>query len=151
MANLLAASQDATRVPLPHDGSVLAILVRVHIIGGSVDVAEHLKEVHLRPDVVLSLIEELIHRGFPGYEHYRLSDVKRRLQELYTPLTLSSSPRRCVRRSSGLLHHGTVAGRSLGTRTRRPQNHRLRKLRRRSLRPAHKRSSPKGIRTRESM
>ena len=54
---LKRAESDSTRVALPHDGSVLAVLVRVHIIGGSLDVTKHLLYVHLRVFVVRFMIE----------------------------------------------------------------------------------------------
>jgi len=44
--------QKAGAVSLPHDGKVLACFIRVHIIGGSVDITKHLKDVHLRAQVV---------------------------------------------------------------------------------------------------
>ena len=83
MANFIPLVQGSTRMPLPHDGSILAILVRLHIVGGPGDVAKHLKEVHIRPHVVLCLLEELIDRGFPGYEKYDKARVGQRLRELY--------------------------------------------------------------------
>ena len=59
------------------------MLLRVHIIGGSLDVTKHLRDVHLRVGVVRGLLEELIARGFPGYKHYRAEDVTQRLRDLY--------------------------------------------------------------------
>ena len=53
LQNLRRAADPATRVPLPHDGSVLATLLRVHIIGGSVDITQHIRDVHIRAEVVL--------------------------------------------------------------------------------------------------
>eukprot|EP00973_Karenia_brevis_P013888 1883444-Karenia_brevis.AAC.1 len=83
LKTLQRAEGESTRIALPNDGAVLAVLLRVHIIGGSLDVTKHLRDVHLRVGVVRSLLEELIARGFPGYTHYRVEDVRHRLQELY--------------------------------------------------------------------
>jgi len=83
LRNLEKATNTATRVPLPHDGSVLAILLRVHIIGRSIDITQHLRDVHIRPDVVRQLLEELINRGFPGYDKYDIDEVRQRTKELY--------------------------------------------------------------------
>ena len=83
LVNLKKSVSSTTRVPLPHDGSVLAILLRVHIVGGSTDVTQHLKEVHIRPEVVVNLLEELIARGFPGYENYSVAEVKQRTSDLF--------------------------------------------------------------------
>jgi len=77
------AEDEGTRVALPHDGSVLAVLLRVHIVGGSLDVTKHLRDVHLRVGVVRCMLEELIQRGFPGYREYNLDEVRRRTKELY--------------------------------------------------------------------
>eukprot|EP00973_Karenia_brevis_P018601 2551073-Karenia_brevis.AAC.1 len=49
---LQRADNDSTRIALPNDGAVLAVLLRVHIIGGSMDVTKHLRDVHLRVGVV---------------------------------------------------------------------------------------------------
>ena len=67
LKQLEAAMSNTSAVSLPHDGQVLACLIRVHIIGGSVDITKHLKDVHLRVPVVVALLHELIDRGFPGY------------------------------------------------------------------------------------
>jgi len=83
LKNLYQAEHSSVRVALPNDGSVLAVLLRVHIIGGSIDVTKHLKDVHLRVHVVLRMLEELIARGFPGYRHYRMEDIRKRTQEVY--------------------------------------------------------------------
>ena len=83
LVNLKKAESHGTRVALPHDGSVLAVLLRVHIVGGSLDVTKHLRDVHLRVGVVRCLLEELIQRGFPGYDKYSVDEVRRRTRELY--------------------------------------------------------------------
>ena len=81
--NLKKAESHGTRVALPHNGAVLAVLLRVHIVGGSLDVTKHLRDVHLRVGVVRCMLEELIQRGFPGYDRYSLDEVRRRTRELY--------------------------------------------------------------------
>ena len=63
--------------------TIVAALARVHIVGGSGDIAKHLKEVHIRPEVVVSLLEELIARGFPGYDNYSVQDIRQRSSDLY--------------------------------------------------------------------
>ena len=83
LQNLKKAESEGTRVALPHDGAVLAVLLRVHIVGGSLDVTKHLRDVHLRVGVVRCMLEELIERGFPGYKDYNVEEVRRRTKELY--------------------------------------------------------------------
>jgi len=83
LKNLRQAQDKSVSVALPNDGSVLAVLVRVHIIGGSIDVTKHLRDVHLRVHVVISMLQELIARGFPGYRDYRMEDIRQRARELY--------------------------------------------------------------------
>ena len=83
LESLKKAENDSTRVALPHNGAVLAVLLRVHIVGGSLDLTKHLRDVHLRVGVVRSMLEELIARGFPGYEHYRVEDVRRQTRDAY--------------------------------------------------------------------
>ena len=70
-------------VPMPHDGKVLSILVRLHLIGKQVDVKKHLKELEIRAEVVVRLFRELVSRGFPGYVNYRIDDVEQRTRELF--------------------------------------------------------------------
>ena len=53
------------------------MLLRVHIVGGSLDVTRHLRDVHLRVGVVRCMLEELIQRGFPGYKDYCVDEVRR--------------------------------------------------------------------------
>ena len=83
LRNLQRAEDKSTRVPLPHDGAILAVLVRVSIVGGSFDITKHLRDVHLRVAVVRRMLEELIDRGFPGYQQYDREEVRRRTRELY--------------------------------------------------------------------
>jgi len=83
LKNLRQAQDKSVSVALPNDGAVLAVLVRVHIIGGSIDVTKHLRDVHLRVHVVLSMLQELIARGFPGYRDYHMDDIRQRARELY--------------------------------------------------------------------
>ena len=59
------------------------MLVRLHLVGGSVDLAKHIKELHIRAEVVIQMIRELIARGFPGYVNYSIDDVERRTHELF--------------------------------------------------------------------
>ena len=62
---------------------VLAALLHVHIVGNSLDVSKHLREIHIRPHVVRRLLEELIQRGFPGYGNYSVESVRQRVRALY--------------------------------------------------------------------
>ena len=103
LENLQRAESSGTRVPLPHNGAVLAVLVRVSIIGGSLDVTKHLRDVHVRVGVVRRMLEELIDRGFPGYEHYDKGDVRDRTRELYgedSRAKLQRAPRSWAHRSA---------------------------------------------------
>ena len=50
-----------TKVALPHDGKILAMLFQVQVVGGATDVdkqVEHLEGATLRPAVVVRLIED---------------------------------------------------------------------------------------------
>eukprot|EP00973_Karenia_brevis_P072753 10104203-Karenia_brevis.AAC.1 len=76
LKTLQRADSESTRITLPNDGVTLAVLLRVQLIGGSLDVTKHLRDVHLRVGIVRSLLEELIARGFSGYTHYRVEDVR---------------------------------------------------------------------------
>ena len=82
LRNVQHAAEGSTKVPLPHDGAVLAALLHVHIVGNSLDVSKHLREVHIRPHVVRMLLEELIQRGFPGYGAYSVDGVRQRVRAL---------------------------------------------------------------------
>ena len=53
---------------LPHSEDTLALLVNVHIVGGSKDLALHLKGLTMRVQVVQELINILRQSGYPGYE-----------------------------------------------------------------------------------
>ena len=79
---LQKAIDNSAMVPMPHDGSVLSILVRLHL-RGKVEMTKHLKEFEIRAEVVVNLFRELISRGFPGYENYSFDEVKRRTEKLY--------------------------------------------------------------------
>ena len=71
---------------LPHSEDTLALLVNVHIVGGSKDLALHLKGLTMRVKVLQELIEILRRSGYPGYEKDRVnspSQVARRLDERY--------------------------------------------------------------------
>ena len=82
MRLLQRAMDNSAMVPMPHDGCVISILVRLHL-SGKVDAKKHLKEFEIRAETVVKLFEELISRGFPGYTNYRLEDVRKRTRELY--------------------------------------------------------------------
>ena len=83
MRSLQAAIDNSAMVPMPHDGKVLSILVRLHLVGKQVDVKKHLKELEIRAEVVVRLFRELVSRGFPGYVNYRIDDVEQRTRELF--------------------------------------------------------------------
>ena len=53
---------------LPHSEETLALLVNVHIRGGSNDLANHLSGLTLRVHVIQELIYILRRTGYPGYE-----------------------------------------------------------------------------------
>ena len=42
---------------LPHDETILAALLNVHIVGGTTDLATHLKGATIRPAIVIQLID----------------------------------------------------------------------------------------------
>ena len=83
LQNLQAALDNSAKVPMPHDGKVLSLLVRLHLVGTSVNISKHVKELEIRTEVVIQLMRELIARGFPGYSNYRIDDVERRTHELF--------------------------------------------------------------------
>ena len=83
LRNVQHATEDSTKVPLPHDGAVLAALLHVQLVGKSLDVSKHLREIHIRPHVVRRLLEELIQSGFPRYGAYSVDGVRRRVGALY--------------------------------------------------------------------
>ena len=66
LRNLQAAMNQSSLIPMPHDGKVLSILVRLHL-NGKVEAKKYLKEFEIRADVVVQLFRELVSRGFPGY------------------------------------------------------------------------------------
>ncbi|MGB1651984.1 MAG: DUF6570 domain-containing protein, partial [Acidimicrobiales bacterium] len=71
---------------LPHDEFILSALVNVHIVGGTTDLATHLKGATMRPEVVLQLIEVLRQSGYPGYttDFNSRDKVDERMKNLYT-------------------------------------------------------------------
>ena len=78
---------------LPHSEETLALLVNVHIVGGSKDLALKLKGLTMRVDVVQGLINILRESGYPGYEkeglcRRRLTNpcVNRKWDEEHRPL-----------------------------------------------------------------
>ena len=79
---LQKAIDNSALVPMPHDGSVLSILVRLHL-SGKVEMKKYLKEFEIRAEVVVQLIRELISRGFPGYENYNIKEVTERTENFY--------------------------------------------------------------------
>ena len=70
---------------LPHDENVLATLVNVHIVGGSVEMIGSLEGATMRTTVVLALISELRESGYPGYRSVFNSEtaVRERAEALY--------------------------------------------------------------------
>ena len=94
MESLQAAIDNSAMIPIPHDGKVLSIMVRLHL-AGNVSMKHHLKELEIRAEVVVQLIRELIARGFPGYENYNIGEVERRTREL---LETVPGPALCRRR-----------------------------------------------------
>ena len=82
LRNLQRAMDQSTLMLLPHDGTVLAILVRLHLTG-KVDAKKYLKEFEVRADVVVQLFRELVSRGFPGYVNYRIDELEERTRKLF--------------------------------------------------------------------
>ena len=71
---------------LPHSEETLAMLVNVHIVGGSKDLALHLKGLTLRIDVLEELISIMRDTGYPGYDMGGVNSesmVSARLRERY--------------------------------------------------------------------
>ena len=54
LRNLQAAIDRSPLIPMPHDGKVLSILVRLHLTG-KVEAKKYLKEFEIRADVVVQL------------------------------------------------------------------------------------------------
>ena len=52
---------------VPHAEETLTMIVNVHIVGGSKDLALHLKGLTLRIPVLRKLIEIMRDSGYPGY------------------------------------------------------------------------------------
>ena len=71
---------------LPHEETILATLLNVHIVGGTTDLATHLKGAKMRPAVVLSLIDILRTSGYPGYtaDFNSKEQVRARMDQMYT-------------------------------------------------------------------
>ena len=53
---------------LPHDETLLATLLNVHVVGGTTDLAAHLEGATMRPAIVEEHIAVLRKSGYPGYE-----------------------------------------------------------------------------------
>jgi len=71
---------------LPHSEEILAMLVNVHIVGGSKDLALHLKGLTLRIDVLEELTKIMRETGYPGYDMDGVNSesmVGARLRERY--------------------------------------------------------------------
>ena len=71
---------------LPHSEDTLAMLINVHIVGGSKDLALHLSGLTLRIPVMQQLIDTMCDSGYPGYENDGVnsrSRVAARLDERY--------------------------------------------------------------------
>ena len=62
LRNLQAAIDQSSLIPMPHDGKVLSILVRLHLTG-KVEAKKYLKEFEIRADVVVRLFRELVSRA----------------------------------------------------------------------------------------
>ena len=65
---------------------MLSLLLSVHIVGGTKDLAEHLEGATMRPAVVERLIDDLRRSGYPGYEANGLNSqdrVQERMKQLY--------------------------------------------------------------------
>ena len=71
---------------LPHGEEILALLVNVHIVGGTKDLALHLKGLTLRIDVLEELTKLMRDTGYPGYDVDGINSetlVAARLRERY--------------------------------------------------------------------
>ena len=74
-------------VGVPHSEETLAMLVNVHIVGGSKDLAQHVKGLTLRIPVMQRLMDITRRSGYPGYDNAGVNSVDRvasRLQERYS-------------------------------------------------------------------
>ena len=103
-------------MPLPHDEHVLAALVNVHIVGGTTDLAEHLKGATMRCDVVLWLIAQLRTSGHPGYEAEINSEkeVQERVQRLYrAPYGEGRFVPKLVKKATEVAYRAKLSGTSL--------------------------------------
>ena len=71
---------------LPHEETILATLLNVHIVGGTTDLATHLKGAKMRPAIVLRLIDILRKSGYPGYtaDFNSRERVQKRMTQMYT-------------------------------------------------------------------
>ena len=72
---------------VPHSEETLAMLVSVHIVGGSKDLALHLKGLTLRTPALRKLIDIMRLSGYPGYANDGLNSFDRvaaRLNDRYT-------------------------------------------------------------------
>ena len=72
---------------IPHSEETLAMLVSVSIVGGSKDLALHLKGLTLRIPVLRQLIHIMRVSGYPGYANDGLNSfdrVAKRLNDRYT-------------------------------------------------------------------
>ena len=72
---------------VPHAEETLAMLVNVHIVGGSKDLALHLKDLSLRIPVMKQLMAIMRESGYPGYGNDGLNSfdkVAARLRERYS-------------------------------------------------------------------
>jgi hypothetical protein len=63
LENLQETCQDEDLTQLPRQPECLKYMLRLHLRVGGVDFAKHLKQVHVRPFVVLKLLHFLIDRG----------------------------------------------------------------------------------------
>ena len=70
---------------LPHSEETLAMLVNVHIVGGSKDLALHVKGLTLRIPVMQKLMEIMRDSGYPGYGNDGLNSFDRVAARLHLP------------------------------------------------------------------
>ena len=80
---IATAEQAHVKVPLPHDDAILSQLIHVHVVGGTVDLAQHLEGAKLRPAVIKALINELRESGYSAYAVYTEAEIAIRTLELY--------------------------------------------------------------------
>ena len=73
---------------LPRDDECLAYLLSIHLKVAGRDFHEHLKQVHLRPFVLVLLLHELINKGYPVFRdslpaHLLKEEVEKQVYKIY--------------------------------------------------------------------